>query len=267
MNMPYQQDILKVKVEKDHVMHQRKNGFTLIELLVVISIISLLMAILLPALGQAREASKRIQCMSNQRQINLGINMYANDNRGHVPIAMVDPWEGQMWFHKTNPYLFNTSDSSTGWKVFSDASRVPHLYQCPVQTQKIMSVVGEHWLYRPSYGISVWLAGQWNRNTKLWVYEPTVASMTSILHPSQTLMMSEIGSNSMSSMIVWLDGYRLYWSAHQNVLESSYNGGVHNGANNILWSDGHVSSWKDVLRLKNDPYKEYTSEDRWTGTR
>jgi len=60
-------------------------GFTLIELLVVISIIALLVSILLPALNQARESSKRIVCLHNVKQQGFGILLYAEDNHGMVP--------------------------------------------------------------------------------------------------------------------------------------------------------------------------------------
>ena len=66
-------------------MKAHSTGFTLIELLVVISIVALLIAILLPALGQARKAAYTSKCMSNLKQISIGFVMYMTDFQDYMP--------------------------------------------------------------------------------------------------------------------------------------------------------------------------------------
>jgi prepilin-type N-terminal cleavage/methylation domain-containing protein/prepilin-type processing-associated H-X9-DG protein len=71
-----------------------KRAFTLIELLVVIGIIAMLIAILLPALSRANEASRSVKCLSNLRQMVVAAQIYLNDNQGLFPVAsytVVDP--------------------------------------------------------------------------------------------------------------------------------------------------------------------------------
>ncbi len=63
----------------------RLDGFTLIELLVVIVIIAILAALLLPSLARAKSSGRRAACVSNLRQVGIGIHGYAQDHEGRIP--------------------------------------------------------------------------------------------------------------------------------------------------------------------------------------
>lgn len=65
----------------------KKPGFTLVELLVVIGIIAVLIAILLPTLGKAREQARRMQCLSNLRQVHIAYVLYAQMSRDQIPLG------------------------------------------------------------------------------------------------------------------------------------------------------------------------------------
>lgn len=64
---------------------KRRTAFTLVELLVVIAIIALLISILLPTLGKAREQAKTVQCASNLRQLSMAMVNYSVENKGKFP--------------------------------------------------------------------------------------------------------------------------------------------------------------------------------------
>jgi prepilin-type N-terminal cleavage/methylation domain-containing protein len=74
-----------MKISKTNSSPRDNQGFTLIELLVVIAIISILAAMLLPALARARESAKRTSCASNLRQVHLAFFAYAEDHNDRLP--------------------------------------------------------------------------------------------------------------------------------------------------------------------------------------
>ncbi len=230
---------------------RRQAAFTLVELLVVVSIISVLAALLLPALGRALESARNSLCTNNQKQLHLAETLYTGEYGDYLPMTQVGSDTKDFWWAKVSPFL-ETGQPETTWTAFT---KLPSL-RCPVQTEKLGRELSSWWLTKPSYAMS-WMLGPSNHYPNLWI------KLGSVSRPSDTLMLSECGFNS-STGVVMLDTYWLRQSAYER---GAYTGGVHRGANNILWTDGHVRPWLDVQQLTYDPYAPGKPEDKWTAVR
>jgi len=213
-------------------------GFTLIELLVVISIISLLISILLPALQHARGSAQNIQCMSNMRGIGQACVTYAHDYDNYFPLArefsVAQPSPAYYGWPRNSlmPYL--------GVQTITSKDAVGIL-ACPVYTaadrrQNTHSYVT--YSVNGHYGSAL---GSFPNNTT-WSYSAYDIDQLGRTHPSPLAL----GPSEKGYLI---DGVRdnqwVNFQARQNSIHpESSNGGVLNlhiaGSDNMLFFDGHV---------------------------
>jgi len=221
----------------------RRRGFTLTELLIVIGIIAVLIAILMPALSAAREHAKRVQCMSNLRQLTMAWLMYANDNRGHFCGSEVQSESGPPPVTSIWTWIADTGtqhDIPAG-RLWPYVKALP-VYYCP-NDPHIPNTV---------YAINGYLAGR--------VGNPTLLTMGQIRYPDHTFVFIESAEDEDSDfddgddadpgeMRIKFSFSAPIYSARSPpnsfiMLPGHYHGlGGSNGAT-ISFIDGHVLFWQ-----------------------
>ena len=112
----------------------RRRAFTLIELLVVIAIIAILAALLLPALGRAKDKAKTTQCLNDMKQLQLCYQMYVGDNKDLLPLNFVNNPPGN-WIMDHAQSAVNGNAIKTG--VLYQYNTSLDIYRCPANLKTI----------------------------------------------------------------------------------------------------------------------------------
>ena len=207
------------------------NGFTLIELLVVVAIIALLVAILLPALQEARELANTTVCATKLRQFGIGAQMYTNEFDGWLP-CLYGPVAGVIW---CNPQSWGTAYglgingppvSLTDPAWFEESMRNRY-YLCPsVRDGDLEPAFGFEQI---SYGMN------WDFGFGFpgWLWWPP-RRQSELEAPASTVMITEThGTFAGTTPSYYATSgwhYAAYASRHQDGL-------------NVLFADSHVDWW------------------------
>ncbi len=194
-----------------------RRGFTLIELLVVIAIIAILAAILFPVFARAREKARQAACLSNVKQIALGMLMYIQDYDERFPYyAMgsydVSPWV--FWPHQLQPYIKN-------WQVYS----------CPSSRYSgSMTYHDTYYPVRPNYGFT----------NELWRTSGGFP-LAQIRRPAEKYMCFDSNHPALGDVRAILTASECrQWKCGKNVYTTHQWLVPHNEGVNIGFCDGHA---------------------------
>jgi len=207
-------------------MHLRRRGFTLIELLVVIAIIAILAAILFPVFARAREKARQTSCLSNVKQINLGLLMYAQDFDETTAHRCEATPAGNMGCYMTQvyPYVKNAQ-----------------LFQCPSSAPRLSSTGNRRGGLPRTYGFNC--RGQGTSGGKMLARFQRPAETITILDTNGGLAKSRGGDQRSNGNC----GHN-YWSINR-----------HNDGVNVGFMDGHAKWQTTSWTWMYDHWK-------WTGT-
>ena len=217
---------------------KRRDGiFTLIELLVVIAIIALLAALLLPALGLAKEAGKRASCSGKMRQIGMQMGFYVDDYAGRYPKAAG-------YFPEAWPVMIATLYNHG----YHSANKIRvSVWTCPMYTG--YASTESTWGENTTYGMNL---SSFSNQT---IAGNDYLSAARIRFPSQHLLLAE----TYWQMDPTLGDYRSQPSPPGNWCSVA---GIHRGLANVLYCDGHVSP-ESAAKLNSTPYAASMSEEPW----
>jgi prepilin-type N-terminal cleavage/methylation domain-containing protein len=215
---------------------RRSSGFTLIELLVVIAIIAILAGLLLPALARGKENGKSARCLSNLRQICIGVHMYTEDYESRLP------WAEKHWVGPSNPSgaMNFTDPTATNFRTNAYLELRPYLgnqdgfWQCPsARNDPAMTGFDD---YGPLIG---YMSNPFVIGVKDSLFGPDFGprTMSSILQPSTAKVFFDLGANwqGMLTATTWSN------LISQASLVPIAPGPLHRGGLNMVRLDGHYT--------------------------
>lgn len=225
---------------------EQKTGFTLMELLVVIAIISILAAILFPVFARARENARRSSCMSNLKQIGLGIMQYTQDNDERYP----PNWHGGGSAVQDDPAApgrkFLTRDQNSTQPSGFYFTWMDSIYPYVKSSQLFVCPSAITTASVPSYGYSDAIGGF--QKSRYIVGAPDIpAALAEVQRPAEGIML--VDYNSAQSWAVGVRGYSNFakgTDVQKQIVTPHLEGG------NIGYADGHVK-WQPRARIADVP--------------